>query len=172
MKDPEFEKAFIKAYQTHSDAIFRFCFFKTSNRELAKDLTQEVFVRAWTFAANGGTIREFRAFFYRLAQNLVIDWYRKRKSDSLDALLEEGFDPPAADTVNQDDKDDMELVRKLMLKLRTEDQELIVWRYVDDKTPGEIAEMLGENENTISVRLHRAVKRLRKLLEERNKPTH
>lgn len=169
MKDPEFEKAFIKAYETHFDAIFRFCFFKTSNRELAKDLTQEVFVRAWTFAANGGTIREFRAFFYRLAQNLVIDWYRKRKSDSLDKLLEEGFDPPAATTENQDDKDDMALVRKLMHRLRSEDEELIVWRYVDDKTPGEIAEMLGENENTISVRLHRAVKRLRKLLEERNK---
>lgn len=165
MKDPEFEKAFIKAYEVNQDAIFRFCFFKTSNRELAKDLTQETFVRAWTYAANGGTIREFRAFFYRLAKNLVIDWYRKRKSDSLDNMLEAGFDPPAPETIDRDDKDDIAWVMKTVTKLRQEDQEIIVWRYVEDKTPGEIAELLGENENTISVRLHRAIKRLKKLLE-------
>lgn len=165
MQDPEFEKAFTKAYETYQDAIFRFCFFKTSNRELAKDLTQETFVRAWTYAVNGGTIREFRAFLYRLAQNLVIDWYRKRKSDSLDVLMEGGFDPPAHEAVSREDKDDIAWVLKTVEKLRPEDREIVIWRYVEDKTPGQIAELLGENENTISVRLHRAVKRLRKLLE-------
>ncbi len=165
MNDPEFEKAFIDAYTANQDAIFRFCFFKTSNRELAKDLAQETFVRAWSYAAKGGTIREFRAFFYRLAHNLVIDWYRKRKSDSLDALMEGGFDPPAQESVDRESKDDIAWVMKNVEKLRKEDREIIVWRYVDDKTPGEIADVLHENENTISVRLHRAVKRLKKLLE-------
>lgn len=168
MNKSEFEHTFIKAYEAHTDAIFRFCFFKTNNRELAKDLTQEVFLRAWTYAANGGTIREFRAFFYRLAQNLVIDWYRKRKADSLDALVEGGFDPPAAENDNRDDRDTLEFVHRNMLKLRPDDQKLIHWRYIDGKTPGEIGTLLGESENTISVRLHRAVKRLRKLLEQRN----
>jgi len=162
MTDNEREKTFLEAYEAHADAIFRFCFYKTSNRELAKDLTQEVFLKAWSYAQKGGDIREYKAFLYRLAGNLVIDWYRKRKAESLDSMLEDGFDPPTPQRSELHTELDWAL--STLHKLRPEDQELIIWRYIEDRSPGEIAELLHENENTVSVRLHRAVGRLKKFL--------
>src|SRR3989338_8590737 len=162
MSDTEREKLFLEAYEAHADAIFRFCFYKTSNRELAKDLAQETFLKAWTYAAKGGDIREYKAFLYRLAGNLVIDWYRKRKADSLDSLVEAGFEPTAPQ--KSDLHSELDWALSTLHRLRPEDQELIIWRYIEDRSPGEIADLLHENENTVSVRLHRAVGRLKKFL--------
>lgn len=162
MTDNEREQIFLEAYEAHADAIFRFCFYKTNNRELAKDLTQETFLKAWTYAKKGDAIREYKAFLYRLAGNLVIDWYRKRKAESLDRLLEDGFDPPVP--AKGDLHSELDWALSTLHRLRHEDQELIIWRYIEDRSPGEIAELLQENENTVSVRLHRAVGRLKRFL--------
>lgn len=168
MTDTEREKMYLEAYEAHADAILRFCFYKTNNRELAKDLTQETFLKAWTYLSKGGDIREYKAFLYRLAGNLVIDWYRKRKAESLDSMLEDGFDPPAPK--KGDLYSELDWALSTLHKLRPEDQELIVWRYVEDRSPGEIASLLQESENTVSVRLHRAVGRLKRFLNPAPSP--
>jgi DNA-directed RNA polymerase specialized sigma24 family protein len=88
---------FLQAYLLHSDSIFRFCFFRLSDRELAKEVAQEAFTRTWQYLVNGSEIKNIRAFLYKTASNLVIDQYRKRRpQDSLEALQEAvGFEPPA-----------------------------------------------------------------------------
>src|SRR3989338_2228822 len=58
----EGEKAFLAAYDEFGDAIFRFLTMKISDREIARDLTQETFTRAWDFCVQGGEIREWRPF--------------------------------------------------------------------------------------------------------------
>src|SRR5690606_23115332 len=78
----------------YSDAIFRFCLVKTSSRELAEDLVQETFMRYWQSLSSGKEMRNTRSLLYTIANHLVIDWYRKKRSLSLDALGEDGFDPP------------------------------------------------------------------------------
>jgi RNA polymerase sigma-70 factor (ECF subfamily) len=165
MKDEPLEKDLLAAYDAHADAIFRYCYYKTSERELAQDLTQEVFLKAWSYMQSRQPILNMRAFLYKLSDNLVIDWYRKRKSQSLDALLEQGFEH--ADTsVRVEEKAEIELALAKLKTLGSDDQKLIVWRFIEDYTPGEIARMLGATENAISVRIHRALKRLRALLQQ------
>src|SRR3989344_5109153 len=84
----EEEKEFLAAYDEHSSSLFRFLTMKIADREVARDLTQETFTRAWDFRQNGGVIREWKPFLFRTAYNLVVDVYRKKRAVSLDQLDE------------------------------------------------------------------------------------
>ena len=164
MRNESLEDILLAAHDAYSDAIFRHCYYKTGERELAQDLTQEVYLKAWSYMQAKKPIINMRAFLYKLSDNLVIDWYRKKKTQSLDALAEQGFEP-ADGNVRVEEKAEMELALARLNRLSADDQKLIVWRFVEDCTPAEIAGMLGVNENTVSVRLHRALKRLRELMK-------
>ena len=47
------EEEFLRAYEEFADAIFRHCYFRISDREVAKDLTQETFTRTWKYIVDG-----------------------------------------------------------------------------------------------------------------------
>jgi RNA polymerase sigma-70 factor (ECF subfamily) len=155
---------FGKLYDEFADAIFRHCYFRVYDRELAKDLTQETFIKTWDYLSQGRLIENMRAFLYQVANNLVIDNARKKKPISLDVLHDQGFDPsedPSESFArNLEAKNIIALLRRLDAKYR----EVVVFRYVDDLGPREIAAILGESENVVSVRLNRALKQLRELI--------
>lgn len=164
MKDNSLEAELLAAYDAHADAIFRYCYFKTGDRELAQDMTQEVFLKVWSYLRLQRSIVHIRAFLYRLADNLVIDWYRKRKSQSLDALMGEGFEPEEVDN-NIEERAEISLVLAKLQELGEDDRKLVTLRFVEGLSPREIGEILGESENTVSVRLHRTLKKLRALFQ-------
>ena len=79
---------FKNIYEDESDTIFRFCLIRVSNREQALDITQETFLRLWKNMQEGKTILNNKAFLFTIAHRLIIDWYRKKKSFSLDKMLD------------------------------------------------------------------------------------
>src|SRR3989338_4735544 len=87
---------FLQAYEAYNDAIFRYCYFRVYDRERARELSQETFMKAWEYLSRTGKkIENLRAFLYKIATNLIIDNSRQKgkKTVSLDQLHEEGFDP-------------------------------------------------------------------------------
>ncbi|MDP3962934.1 MAG: RNA polymerase sigma factor [bacterium] len=159
------EQQFLQAYDAYGDAIFRHCYFRVFRRDRAKELSQEVFIRVWEYLSAGKKIENIRAFLYRVANNLIIDESRKRKEWSLDALQEEGFDPkspvdPSRRNAILEGKFALEKIEHLDAKYR----EVVIMRYIDDLQPKEIAQILGESENVVSVRIHRGVKQLREII--------
>lgn len=163
----EGERAFLAAYDAYGDAIFRFLCMKIADREVARDLTQETFTRAWDFCVEGGEIREWRPFLYRTAYHLVVDTYRKKKSVSLDALIDDdGF---AVSDENRGMKSivtqaEMVRVRKAIDQLDELYRDIILLRFAEDLPPKEIARITGLSENVVSVRIHRGVEKLKVLL--------
>ena len=158
------------AYEAHSDAIFRYCYFQTSNREVALDLSQDTFTKTWQYIADGKEVDNIKAFLYRVAKNLIIDWRRKKKSGSLDALLDEGFD-------YEEDYDEMERqetafeagqAKEALGQIKKSYKEVLTLRYIDGMSVKDIAEKLGAAENTISVRIHRGLQKLNDILEEQH----
>lgn len=160
------ENEFLSAYDAYADALFRHCYFRIHDRELAKDLTQEIFCRTWAYLAEGKDIQNIRAFLYRIANNLVVDEYRKKKPLSLDTLVEEGFSPKDE---TAPDVEERFLVKAVVQKLESVEEPYrtaVVMRFVDGLSPKEIASALDVSENLVSVRLHRGVKKLRALASD------
>lgn len=163
----EREKEFLAAYDEFGDAIFRFLTMKIADRETARDLTQETFTRAWDFCVEGGEIREWRPFLYRTAYNLVVDVYRKKKSVSLDALVEDDGFAITDNGVGEKStvaRAEMSRVREAIDKLDVTYRDIILLRFTEDLPPKEIARITGLSENVVSVRIHRGVGKLRILL--------
>lgn len=158
------EQQFLTAYDEHADAIFRFCYAHTGKRELATDLTQDTFTRTWRYLANGKQVREMRPFLYRTARNAITDHLRSQRTQSLDAMREAGFDiaddaSPAIATLAEAGR-----AVKLMQELDPKHRDILVMRYVAELQPREIATTLGESENVVSVRIHRAMAKLKELM--------
>ncbi len=165
MKQGKPEKQFWEAYEAYADALFRHCYFRMYDRELAKDLAQEAFSRTWAYVAEGNEIQNIRAFLYRTLNNLIVDEVRRRKPVPLDTLEEDIPHPTnlpeiVANTLAG------EKVVKLLDKLDSKYQEVVVMNFIDQLSPKEISAITGESENVVSVRLHRALKKLRELLKE------
>ncbi len=161
---------FSKAYEDFSDAIFRYCLYQTSNREKALDLTQETFTKTWQYL-NGEKAEEvenIRAFLYKVANHLVIDDRRKKKTSSLDAMEEAGFDVKSLEDekVNHENEFEGKMAIEALKMLDEKYRDVLMLRYVDDMSVKEIAKITGESENNVSVRIHRALEKLKNILGE------
>lgn len=160
------EEEFLASYDEYSHAIFRHCYFRVFERERAKDLMQEVFMRAWEYMAKGEKVLNMRAFLYRIANNLIIDESRKKKEASLDKLQEEGFDPGIDETDKMHTRIEHSRVVGHLQNLDDNYRGILVMRYMNGLSPSEIAEVTGESANTVSVRIYRGLKQLRTMLAE------
>jgi RNA polymerase sigma-70 factor (ECF subfamily) len=169
-QDPEkIKHEFMRAYEEFSDPIFRYCYAQTSNRDTATDLSAETFTRAWQYLADGKEVEQMRPFLYRIATNAIIDYRRKKKESSLDSLIEEGYDyADSTDIVTEretlfEGAQAMEILASLDDKYK----DVLIMRYVEDMSVKDIAHATGETENNTSVRIHRGLDKLKKLIEEK-----
>lgn len=161
------ESSFLKAYEQHSDAIFRYCYFRVYDREHALDLVQETFMKTWEYLASGRQIGNLKAFLYKVANNMIIDSARKKKALSLDELRENGFDPALDEREKTERSLDMQILLDNLKDVDEIYREAILLRYVEDLSPEEIAAVTGETPNNISVRIHRGIRQLRLVLQKR-----
>ncbi len=167
------EEAFLEAFREHSDGLFRHAYFRLSSRERALDLTQDTFIKAWDYVRGGGEVGKFKSFLYRVMHNLIIDEYRRSKMESLDGMSDERRALIDAELAEgsvweaEEALDEHALVAKVkdaVAELPNDYRSAVTLRYIDGFTPKEISRMTGETENVISVRIHRAVAKLRTIL--------
>lgn len=156
---------FERTYDQYADAIFRHCFFRLFNRETAKDLTQETFMKTWDYIVKGNKIDNMRAFLYKVANNLVINEIKRKKPDSsLDQMSEEtDFEPSENYRNNPMSKsEEIEVLDKIK-SLNPSYRNVLIMRYVNGLEVKEIARLLGESESNISVKIHRGIKKLQEI---------
>jgi RNA polymerase sigma-70 factor (ECF subfamily) len=159
---------FEAVFEAHADELFRHAAMRLSDRERAVELTQEAFVKAWEYV-------QYRPFLFRILRNLIIDEYRRHTPVSLDAMAhpDEGYtveDILPADDSNTLDRamDRFESGRAVeaLGAMHEPYKEVLTLRFIEGFTPKEIAHMLDETENVVSVRIHRGIKKLREALED------
>lgn len=172
-KEGSQEQRFLEAFDEYGDALFRHAFIRVSDREKAIDLVHDTYTKVWSYVRGGQEIDSFRPFLYKVLNNLIVDEYRKRKEKSLDAILDqEGITEATFDDLVDDSTEalaatiDGRQAFELLSTLQDEYREVIALRFVDGLGPKEIAELIEESENVVSVRLHRALKALRTAIEE------
>jgi RNA polymerase sigma-70 factor, ECF subfamily len=164
MDQDEAKDYFLLSYDTYADAIYRFVLMKVSDKEKAEDITQDVFMRFWQALREGTVLRNDRALLYAIARNLVIDWYRKKKETSLDALTDEGLEFEGSNETPILESAMNEEVLRVVYTLDEPSRESMLLRFVEGFSPAEIAALRGESANAVSVRINRALKKVREQL--------
>lgn len=159
-------RTFEDIYEKESDAIFRFCLTRVSDREQALDITQETFLRLWKSILKGEKILNNRAFIFTIARHLIIDWYRKKKSISLEGMTrgdeDTEYDPSDEMTTSKLElgAEGRYLLDKIS-ELFPGYQSPVYLRFVEDLSPPEIGEILGISANAASVRVNRGLEELK-----------
>lgn len=164
--------AYGQLYDYYVDRIFRFILFKVSSIEEAEDLTSEVFLKTWEYVNNGaGKIKNLNALLYKVARNAVIDHYRAKSSNAV-ATDEERME------LIQDKRDlegeanakiEILNIEKHLAKLKDAYREVIILKYVEEFSIGEIAEIVDKSRGNVRVLLHRALQALREISGEQKK---
>lgn len=164
-KDPE---AFAKVYDLYIDKIYRFVYFKVSDKELAQDFSSEVFLKTWEYINTGKEIQNLNALLYATARNIVIDHYRRKslQNISLDEAIGHDEEALTVDDAHQlMNKIDVAQLEKFLLELKDEYREVLLLKYIEDFDTAQIAQIMGKKAGAVRVLLHRATKSLKELLE-------
>ena len=161
-------KAFEALYVHYMDAIYRYIFFRVGDELQAEDLTEETFVRAWEALPKYQHRKyPFSSWLYRIAHNLVIDHYRRKKPVPISNGLMRTYSNPneSLDRI-VDRKHEIQLLVKAVQKLNELEREIVLLRFVEGLSHKEIAAMIGRSQASCRVILHRALKALRSILVE------
>jgi RNA polymerase sigma-70 factor, ECF subfamily len=156
-------EAFGCLYDIYADRIYRHIYYRTAKEEDARDMTQEVFARAWqSLPKYKPTSTPFLGWLYTISHNRVIDYYRTRKEHSyldIDVPSEaRGPEQLAEATFARRD------VRRAILLLPQDQQRVVLLAFIEGMEYREVAAALGKTEGNIRVIVHRALKRMREIL--------
>lgn len=157
------QAALTEAHHDYGKGLGSYAFFKVNDRATSEDLVQDTFMKTWRYLVKGGKIGIMRAFLYHILNGLIVDEYRKRKTTSLDVLLEKGFEPSTGGPGRMlgilDGKAALLLIQRLPLAY----QKVMRMRYVQDLSLKEMSLITGQSKNTIAVQVHRGLKKLKLL---------
>jgi RNA polymerase sigma-70 factor (ECF subfamily) len=164
----EDSEAFGLLYQRYVERVYNYIYYRTGSTYDAEDLTERVFMRAMrhiqTYSDRG---LPFSAWLYRIAHNLVANWYRdnsRRKEVPLEDSLA---------VYPRSEHPEQELLRveereRLLGVLRTlpaDRQQLILLKFGEHFSNAEIARIMGRTEGAIKSLYHRTLLSLRDELD-------
>lgn len=162
--------AYGELYSRYLDPIYRYIFFRVGVQEEAEDLTETVFLKAWEAISGYKDFgNPFSSWLYRIAHNMVVDFHRKIKPlpnrSETDENLEDTDDAKSILGIVIEAEQLVEL-GKAIGQLPPEQQQVIVFRFIEGMSHAEIAKIIGKNEGTCRMIQHRALVGLNKLLTE------
>ena len=169
--------AFDVLLRRHQDRVFNYIYRTVKNEDVANDIFQETFVKAIVtikqrrYSHNG----KFPAWIFRIAHNLIIDYYRQEKSENLQSsdvqendllnrkeLCEKTIEDVMISEQTRDD------VKYLVNELPPLQKQVLMMRYYQNLSFKEIAEITGVSINTALGRMRYAIINLRKMAEEKD----
>ena len=163
-RDPEY---FGELYDLHFDRIYAYIYRKTGDRQAAEDLTSETFMKALAnLKGYKYTGQPFAAWLYRIASNLVTDYYRARRPV---ASLDEGLQTVAPGATPEEAAlalDDQQAVIRAIQTLSPDQQDVVLMRFSGDMKLKDIATALGKTEGAVKALMFRALGSLKGKLTE------
>ena len=165
------KQAFSIVYKEYYSPIYRYFFSRTHKKELTEDLTQDVFLRVYV-SLNSFKITDKSplAYFYTIARNVLIDFYRKKQfvlieDDKLVKIVSNEKDNPQDLAV---DRERISFIKKCLSNLTEDQKEIISFKFIDGLSNKETADIIKKNEGAIRQMQLRALKSLSKILKDKN----
>lgn len=157
--------AFAALYDRHLERVYRHVYYRVGRPQDAEDITQQVFLQAWrAIGYYKRTGAPFISWLLTIAHNQIITFYRRaRNTSSLEADFPDygAGANPEAEVLAQFDRVS---VRKAILRLKPEQQIVIIMRFLEHLSYSDIATSLQKTEGNIRTIQYRALLELRRLL--------
>jgi RNA polymerase sigma-70 factor (ECF subfamily) len=159
-------EAFAELYDEHVARVYRHIYYLVGDISEAEDLSAQAFLQAWEaiprYEVRGAP---FASWLLRIAHNLAVSHLRSRrqKAQLPEGLVDEGLHRNPEEALQQ--QADEERVREAILRLRDEQRQVIILRFVEELEYPEVAEIIGKSVAAVRVIQHRALTNLRKQMQ-------
>ena len=159
-----FQEQLITAFKQYSEAIYNYVFFRVNrSKEIAEDLTQEVFLKAWQNREKFEEQKsQLKTWLFVIARNTVIDYYRKNKN--ILPIFDKGEVAKVSELEAVEDKILAEDILQRIAELADEERDILILRYFEDFELKEIAVIINKNYSATKVLVFRSLKKLKNLL--------
>jgi RNA polymerase sigma-70 factor (ECF subfamily) len=157
-------EAFGLLYERYVSRIYNYIYYRTGNTYDAEDLTERVFFRALRHIGNyNHRGLPFSAWLYRIAHNLVANWYRdnsRRKEIPLDdsMFISRSSRHPEYELLQTEEQE------RLLITIRglpPDRQQLLILKFVDHLSNAEIGQIMGRTEGAVKSLYHRTLMTIR-----------
>lgn len=154
---------------TYGQVVFSLLVRMVETEEDAEELTQDVFMKAFTHLGSFYGKSSFSTWIYRIAYNTGMSFLRKRPVE--EAAFDDRFWAPVSDTQVDEALDDtsgdrVEQLGQALKRLSPDERVLIALYYEEERPLREVAKIMGLTESNAKVRLHRIRKKLYLLMQE------
>ncbi len=160
--------AYGELYDSNVDRVFRHVLYRVGQVQEAEDITAQVFLNAWKSMHRYRPMgHAFAVWLLRIADNLVITSYRKRRQVNY-AVPEELTEtiPDQASLGMLDRQVEHETLRQALAQLNQEQQRVLVLRFVEDLPSAQVATIMGKSDGAVRVLQYRALLALRTILSQ------
>jgi len=157
-----------EVYDQYADRIYAYIYRRVGQAEVAEDLTGQVFMRMLEAIRRGqGWRSSFSGWLYRIAHNLVIDYYRRRGRVTLvdideAAPIRATLGDPVRSAETQLNR---EQLRAALFQLTEEQAQVITLRFMEERSIAEVADLMDKTEGAIKALQYRAVLALRRVMQ-------
>jgi RNA polymerase sigma-70 factor (ECF subfamily) len=155
-------------YDQYVDKIYTYIYHRVGSADIAEDLTGQVFVRMLEAVRSGRAWQtSFSGWLYRIAHNLVIDYYRRNQRatfvdvDEVTSLRSLDGDP----LKSAESRVEMDRLRQALGSLTEEQVQVITLRFLEDLSIAEVAGIMDKTEGAIKALQYRAVLSLRRVMQ-------
>jgi len=152
--------------ERHQNAVFRTCYSIIGNEEIAEEIAQDVFLKAFKKLHKLDNPRLFRSWILSIAYRTAIDQQRKKKY-YFDSIGEK-FDLDDGSRSVSDklsDTERKEAIVKSIKELGKPDSSIFILFYLEEQTTEEIAKALGLSKSNVKIKLMRGREKLKKKLK-------
>lgn len=166
-------EAFGILYNLYFTPVFRYIYYRISDKEEVNDLTQTVFLKVFSALPNfqKQAISPL-AYFFTVSRNTVIDYWRTHKTNRIDNpeyVFEKMPDPTHEPVKDFEQHETGIIIRKALETLPDTQQEVIILKFINNLSNKEIAQCMGKTEASIRQLQCRALASLRKILKNNNR---
>ncbi len=158
-------EAFARLYEEYFDKIYRYVVVRIGNNTEAEDVTQQVFLNALksisSFKWKGVP---FSAWLFRIAHNLVVDYFRKTKKQSSVPLDESLASCDSSPQQEVEHKLDIEQLISATKRLTRAQREVISLRFAGELSIAQVAKVMGKSDGAVKALQHSSIVALRKSL--------
>lgn len=150
-------------YDRYAPELYRYIYQRLGAKAIAEDLTAEVFVRVLGMTRAPD---DWRAYLYRIAHNLVVDYFRKHPrvlEEPHEFLVDDHNDPVERAELAEEQR----RLRKAIARLTPDQQQVVVLKFVQEMSNAEVARIMNKPEGAVKALQHRALENLREWLGAR-----